>query len=510
MGRKVGVVLSYILMIFEVMSTLLLTPFIISTLGQAEYGVYKLVASVTAYLLLLDLGVGNAVVRYVSKFKEENNLQQSRKFLGVCLLFYSVIAFICLLLGGVLIYLFPTVFAKGLTAAEIALSQKLLALTTINAAVALGTSVFNNYIIGYSRFKVSKGASIIQICIRMLLTVLALKANMGSVGIVAVNLLMTVICKGFYAFYVLFKMKILPLFKGLQSSFIKEVVIYSSFILLQMIATQINSCADQVLLGIFVSGSSILIGIYGVGAQVTQYFQSIGAAFNGVLMPGIVASVEKGASSTELQKEMIRIGRFSICILSIIWVGFFTFGKQFITLWAGKDNFQAYYVALILMTAYLIINAEGIGTQILWALNKHKEQSILKIAIVLLNIILTIILIKWRPILGATIGTFISLILGDVVVMNIVFKKYIGINLWKYYYGLFKGILPCTIISGILGFAFSLIGLSGWWGLIINLLFITSIYVITMFLFGFNKNEKHLILEILIKVLKLKKFGGNK
>ena len=62
MSRKIGVILSYILMIFEVLSTLLLTPIIIRTLGQAEYGVYKLVDSVNAYLLLLDLGVGNAII----------------------------------------------------------------------------------------------------------------------------------------------------------------------------------------------------------------------------------------------------------------------------------------------------------------------------------------------------------------------------------------------------------------------------------------------------------------
>ena len=51
MNRKIGVILSYVLMVFEVLSTLLLTPFIIRTLGQAEYGVYKLAFAINAYLL---------------------------------------------------------------------------------------------------------------------------------------------------------------------------------------------------------------------------------------------------------------------------------------------------------------------------------------------------------------------------------------------------------------------------------------------------------------------------
>ena len=80
MNRKTGVVLSYILMIFETLSALLLTPFIIQTLGQAEYGVYKLATAVNSYLLLLDLGIGNAIVKYVSKFRVDNDVQKNKKF----------------------------------------------------------------------------------------------------------------------------------------------------------------------------------------------------------------------------------------------------------------------------------------------------------------------------------------------------------------------------------------------------------------------------------------------
>ena len=36
MNRKIGVLMSYVAMIFEALWTLLLTPFIMRTLGQAE------------------------------------------------------------------------------------------------------------------------------------------------------------------------------------------------------------------------------------------------------------------------------------------------------------------------------------------------------------------------------------------------------------------------------------------------------------------------------------------
>ena len=500
MNRKIGVILSYVMMAFEVLSTLFLTPFIIRTLGQAEFGVYKLSASVVAYLLLLDLGVGNAITRYIAKFRASGEKEQSQKFLGVATIYYTIIAFVALIAGVVLIAVFPKAFAKGLTASEIKLGQELLFITMINAAVTLGTAAYNNVIIAYERFTVSKGVPIIQIIVRMALTVVMLKGGFGSVGIVTINLLMTVLCRGFFVIYVLFRLKLRPKFKGIDVSFVKEIILYSSMILIQMIATQLNATVDQILIGSLVASSSTILAVYSVGTQVTQYFQSMGTAFTGVLMPGIVKMVESGADSKTLTDEMIRIGRIILIVLGLIWGGFLACGQQFITLWAGADNSNAYFVAVILMTAYMFILTESIGTQILWAMNQHKEQAILKGIIVLLNILLTVVLIKWQPLIGATIGTFISLVLGDVVVMNVIFRKKLKMDLGYYYKGLAKGILPCIAVATAVGFvARHFLKNGGWISLLLEVAIICLVYAVCILMFGMNPYEKNMVSSVLRK-----------
>ena len=157
------------------------------------------------------------------------------------------------------------------------------------------------------------------------------------------------------------------------------------------------------------------------------------------------------------------------------------------------------------MFAYLFILTESIGTQILWAMNKHKEQSILKIIIVLLNIILTILLIMWNPLIGATIGTFISLFLGDIVVMNIIFKRKLKINLKNYYFGIFKGIIPCLIVSTLIGFVLKQFLPNGWLWLCLKVFIVLIVYGITMLLFGANEYEKNMLKSF---IKKIKIFGG--
>lgn len=500
MSRKSGVILSYMLMILEVLSTLLLTPFIIRTLGQAEYGVYKLVASINAYLLLLDLGIGNAIIRYVAMYRVEGNKLKERQFVGVATLFYLGVAALAIILGCILILLFPTVFANGLSKSQIKLGKLLLCITMLNSAVTLGTAAYNNILIAYEKFAISRVASIIQIIIRIILTYVALLLGWGSVGVVLVNLIMTVIIRGYFACYVLWYLKLQPKFKGIQLTFVKEVVKYSSLILLQMVATQINSSVDQILIGSLVQASAVILAVYGVGTQIVQYFQSIGSSFTGVLMPGIVKLVERKVSPIDLTNEMIRVGRLVFMVLSLIWCGFLVFGREFIVLWAGADNSDAYFVASILMFAYIFTLTESIGSQILWAVNEHKEQAALKTIIVLLNILLTILLIQWNPLFGATIGTFISLVLGDIVVMNVIFKKKLKLNLLDYYIGLFNGIISCLFIATIVAVLVQWCMPQGWIWLCIKIVIMVTVYAITMLKFGMTPYEKCLCKSLTRKI----------
>lgn len=492
MGRKKGVILSYVLMLFEIASTLLLTPYIIRSLGGSEYGVYKLTASVAAYLMLLDMGVGNAIVRYISKYRATGEIDQQRRFFGVAQIYYAIIALVAGVCGMILIWVFPTVFAVGLTLSEIELGQMLLTVITLNTVLTLATAVYPNIIIGYGLFSISRYASILQIIVRMVVTTIALGLGCKSLAIVTINLVLTVLLRGGFAIYVIYKLKLRPMLRGVTRTFIMGIVGYSTWILVQMVATQINAFADQVLLGIFIPGAATIIAVYGVGIQVVQYFQSIGTAFSGVLMPGVVVMVENGASPKELQTEMVRIGRVILIVLLAILGCFLIYGQQFIQLWVGIEYAQAYYVTILLMIAYTLIQTQTIGAQILWAKNQHKEQAILKFAIVLVNIALTIALIHWNPFLGATIGTFLSLMLGDILVMNIVFKRYIGISLRGYYYGLFKGVLFSFTISVAFSVLFAQIGLQGWTGFIINGCVFSATYGLLMYFVGFNKSEKSL------------------
>ena len=73
-NRKIGAILSYVSIIASTVISLIYTPFMIKSLGQSEYGLYSLINSVIGYLTLLDLGFGNAIVVYTSRYRAQKKI----------------------------------------------------------------------------------------------------------------------------------------------------------------------------------------------------------------------------------------------------------------------------------------------------------------------------------------------------------------------------------------------------------------------------------------------------
>ena len=77
---KAGAALNYVSIMLNMVVGLVYTPYMLRMLGQSEYGLYSLAASIIAYLTVLDLGFGNAIVRYTAKFEAEGKKREHVRY----------------------------------------------------------------------------------------------------------------------------------------------------------------------------------------------------------------------------------------------------------------------------------------------------------------------------------------------------------------------------------------------------------------------------------------------
>src|SRR4026207_455384 len=94
-----GTLTRYVLLFVNIAIGIFLMPFTMAHLGTAQYGLWMLAASMTAYLQLLDLGYGNGLVRQVTQAAPRGGGDGMNAIRSTFVVVYPVIG--GLALGGV-------------------------------------------------------------------------------------------------------------------------------------------------------------------------------------------------------------------------------------------------------------------------------------------------------------------------------------------------------------------------------------------------------------------------
>ena len=117
--RKRGAILSYVSIIVNTLIQLLYTPLLIRMLGQSEYGLYSLVASIIGYLTIMDLGFGNAIIVYTAKYRAQGKIEEEKKLHGMFNLVFKIIGVVAALIGIVLFFNVNNIFGNKMTDIEL-------------------------------------------------------------------------------------------------------------------------------------------------------------------------------------------------------------------------------------------------------------------------------------------------------------------------------------------------------------------------------------------------------
>ena len=182
--RKVGAILSYGMIFLNMLIAVIYTPIVTSKLGQSEYGLYQYARSIINYLTLLDLGLGNAIIIYMSKAIRNKDNREKDKLFTLFFKIYSVISVIAIVIGIVLTCNVRHLFNSSVTLEEIKTAKVLLGILVVNIAISFPGSVFSNTINAHEKFIFLKILNIIKILFQPIVLIPLLYLGCGSVTLV--------------------------------------------------------------------------------------------------------------------------------------------------------------------------------------------------------------------------------------------------------------------------------------------------------------------------------------
>ncbi len=497
---KYGAIITYITMFLGLIINLVFTPIIIRILGQSEYGLYNLSASIISYLGILNFGFGSTYIRYYAKFKVNFEDEKISILNGMFMIIFSVIALLSLFIGTIIILNINLILGARLTLNELYIAKILIIILCLNLTINFPGIIFTSYINANQKFIFMKLVSLIKTITSPCAIIIILYFGYGSIGMALATTFVNLFIEIIYIFYAKKRLKINFKFKYFDKKLFKEMTIFSFFIFINILTDQINWNVDKYLIGVFRGTNAV--AIYSIASLINNHYLQLSTAISNLYAPRIHILINSEENGDIITKLFTKVGRIQFIILSLFLSGFIFFGKPFIIWWVGKSYLKAYYIIIILISSVTIPIIQNLGIEIQRAKNLHKFRSIIYLLIAVLNIIISIPLVNKYGEVGAALGTSIALIIGNILIMNIYYQKKVNINMVYFWKNIFK-LFPSFIIPVIGGLIIlQIINIYYIFLFILGICLYSILYCLSIWVLGMNKYEKILIKNFLLNTYK--------
>lgn len=496
---KAGAFLSYVLLGINALIGLIYTPFLLRMLGKSEYGLYSLAVSVIAYLTVLDLGFGNAIVRYTAKFRAEGKKEEQYGMFGMFFLLYLVISLTAFMVAMVVVWKVDVIFDSSMTVEEVGRMRIILLLMAFNLAFTFPMSIWGSIITAYENFVFQKLINIARTLLNPLVMVWLLLWGYKAVALVVVTTLFNVLTLIINYIYCKRELQVKLYFKRFKWEFLKEVSIYSFWIFLNAIMDRIYWSSGQFILGIYQGTASV--AVYAVAIQLKDMFFMFSTAISSVFLPKVTSMVTQGVSEREISDLFIKTGRIQYLIMAFVLVAFILFGRPFIGLWAGHSYMEAYTIALLFFIPVTVPLIQNLGITILMARDQMRFRCVLYIIIAIGSLLVSVPLAKMYGGIGCAIATALALILGQVIAMNIYYKRKIHLDILRFWREIGK-MSVAPLVVGILGyFVLRQVEINTMLSFLTSVLVFGSVYLVIIWNAGMNSFERNLFKAPLLRLV---------
>lgn len=492
--RKIGVIISYLTLAFNIIIGLVYTPFMILKLGDEQYGIFALANSLISFVTLFDLGFGQTLVRYISRARATGYKEEEHRLNGFFLKLYLVISVIALIIGIGIVILYPQLAAKTFTGEEIRLFRIVFLILLVNVSISFPMSVFSATLNAYEEFLILKLANFVMNVFKYLVMFLLLVFGYKLVAIAVVVLISSLIMQCLYVVYSVRKIGIKFDFSKMETSLTKEILHFSFFIFLNLIIDFLYSNTDKLILGA-VAGT-VSVSVYSIGIYFSQYFTELSCAMSGVFLPKIMDLYQKDERKG-ISDLFNKVGRLQMALLFLVLGGYVCLGKEFINFWVGSTYKDSYLIGMIIMLPSIVPLTQNIGITIIRAMNIHKYRSYMYIVIAIINVAISIPLAMKYGGIGSAIGTSIATFLGQIFFMNWFYARKVQIDIREYWNNFVRFCLMTVFVMAVVLGIKILIPVNSWSLFLLMIFLFSFIYVVIYWLIVANKYEKELLSNIL-------------
>jgi O-antigen/teichoic acid export membrane protein len=427
----------------------LVNPFIIHTLGNDRYGVWILAISIINYMTILDLGLKQSLIRYISMYLGLDDYERVNSVLNTAFLLYIIIALIAVVLTFILSFFTMSLFRippEFLPQARI-----VLIIIGLSTALNLAMTVWGDSLGAFHRFDIAYGLMMAEDVFRTAAIVILLKNGAGlvpfSLMFFLFNLLRLSIAA---AFLKRLHRKVRRLFAYVNRETMRLLFRYGLTAFFISVAWLLIVNTDNVLIAYFLNTASVTR--FAIAAGFIVYLRSLIQTVTFPLRPVIshYDALDKKENIVFIYTRATKYLYFLTFAVAGVTV---IFADTLIFLWMGSGYTETAAVLKILILPAAVCLPQAVANSVMFGMEKHRYLLYIIIAEGISNLILSIVLVGEFGLYGIAYGTIIPQLVLYLFVMPRVIKIILPIRLSTLYASLLRAAGPALLFSVLISAA---------------------------------------------------------
>lgn len=415
--------------IFTLFVSFFLAPFIVRSLGTTDYGVWSLVAGLLGFLGLLDLGIRQAVNRFVAHHRALDEHDEGSKIISAALGLFTILAVAAVVLSIAIAFIIPLFF--NVPAQLIHETRLICILGGVTVSLSLLNGVFGGVITGIQRFDIQCILNVSVVALRAAGTVLVLNRGYGLIGLAIVNMaasMITLLANWIVSRTLYRDMSIRLRFN--QSSHKRLLLTSAASIFGVHVLSLLSFQIDVVLIGAMLPIEQVTF--YAIAANLAFHGNALTKAMSFLMTPRISALASRGKD--QVGPQIVAMSKYAMLLVGPVAVTFMLRGESFIGLWMGPEYAEISGSVLGLLA--IVVWQGAARLVIVSSLTGLDRQRILipgLFAESIANILLSIALIQSVGIIGAALGTVIPSLIITVGYLPRCLNKAAGVPKAEFY-----------------------------------------------------------------------------
>lgn len=438
---NISVIIGILSLIVSMLTSIFFTPFLLETVGDAEYGLKSLADSFVAFVSVLTSAMASVFIRFHKKY----GLEGEGKVLGAFSIIFLAIAGIIVVFGLVLL---------GLTFGGVLLSPELYTQDQVHTfaiilSITLLFTVMMTLLGLFNYYDQSNKMIVLVRAIDLLIVTgypaISIPLLLNGGNIIGVTLVYCLVYLAGNAVYVIFAVRKRrqnvrehpEISKVSKPSFslIKEILVFAMATVLISLFVTINNSIDKVILGSFSGAEAVTV------FQLSMTLNQVLLSASSVLYVPYLPAATEGYVDGDMKKVQTIFTRCSTVLAFVafsILFGFAFAGKDFVYAWVGQEYEQVYLNTIIIFASWPIYGIARFSDSLSKCADRQKMMIVIFGTGLALHLIITLSTIwftgMWACLIGlATSMLYISIasFIFDVKVLQVSIKPLL-INLLKF------------------------------------------------------------------------------